>query len=175
MFLCICFTYFYSASHLRTMRLLECYGISDKGLTEVVKKSPLLEELEITSIDLCLSKDTVELIGQCCPFLKSLKHEPLGKFLKCFYQCDDVAVAIAKTMPELRHLQLFRNALTNDGLSAILNGCPHLEYLGLGCFNLIWRGSSRERCGKQIKVSDFSLELDYTFSAYEEDDEDFDF
>ncbi|KAF8675907.1 hypothetical protein HU200_047404 [Digitaria exilis] len=70
-----------------------------------------------------------------CPSLKHLRyHHP--------YWDDDTepeffdmeAMEIAK-MHELRSLQLFHNQLTNIGLSAILDGCPHLESLDVrGCY-----------------------------------------
>ncbi|XP_057433851.1 putative F-box/LRR-repeat protein 23 isoform X1 [Lotus japonicus] len=136
-----------SGSHLRRMRLMKCWTVSDKQLSEVVKKLPLLEEFEISFGD--LSKDTLELMGKCCPHLQVLKfnmQEIKG------YECDDEAFAIAKTMPRLRHLQLLGNRLTNEGLLAILDGCPHLESLDLRvCSNVDLSGSLRERCLKQIK------------------------
>jgi hypothetical protein len=39
---------------------------------------------------------------------------------------DGEAIA---TMHKLRSLQLFGNNLTNEGLTAILDNCPHLESL----------------------------------------------
>ena len=53
---------------------------------------------------------------------------------------DFGALAIAKNMPKLRHLLLNGNRVTNDGLQAILDGCPHLESLDLRkCFNVTLR------------------------------------
>nr|GMD01673.1 F-box protein SKIP19-like [Ipomoea batatas] len=50
---------------------------------------------------------------------------------------DEEAVAIAENMPELQHLQLIGNKMTDDGLLTILNDCPYLESLGMRqCFNL---------------------------------------
>lgn len=55
-------------------------------------------------------------------------------------------------MPELRHLQLFGNKLTNDGLQTILDGCPHLESLDLRqCYNVTLGGNLEKRCVEQIK------------------------
>ena len=65
---------------------------------------------------------------------------------------DFGALAIAKNMPKLRHLQLIGNRVTNDGLQAILDGCPHLESLDLRkCFNVTLSGNLGKRCAKQIK------------------------
>ncbi|CAJ2640786.1 unnamed protein product [Trifolium pratense] len=72
---------------------------------------------------------------------------------------NDDAFVIAKTMPELRHLSMIDNRLTNVGLEAILDGCPLLESLDLqNCFLLDLRGSLGKRCCDQIK--DFVLPPD---------------
>ncbi|KAL1214646.1 putative F-box protein [Cardamine amara subsp. amara] len=55
-------------------------------------------------------------------------------------------------MPELRHLQHFGNILTNVGLNAILDGCPHLVHLDLRkCFNINFAGDFEKRCFERIK------------------------
>ena len=65
---------------------------------------------------------------------------------------DGEALAIAKNMPELRHLQLIGNKVTNDGLQAILDGCPHLESLDIRkCFNVTLSGNLGKRCAERIK------------------------
>jgi len=69
---------------------------------------------------------------------------------------NDDAFAIAKTMPMLRHLSMFGNLLTNDGLHAILDGCSLLESLFLrDCIHLNLSGSLGKKCRDQIK--DFVL------------------
>ncbi|CAB4306924.1 unnamed protein product [Prunus armeniaca] len=55
-------------------------------------------------------------------------------------------------MHDSHHLQLRGNKLTNDGLQAILDGCPHLESLDLrGCFHLKLGGELGRRCAERIK------------------------
>ena len=112
----------------------------------------LLEEL---SIALCsLSKEYLEAVGRCCSLLKSFKwnQQWFATFGLCQTECDEEAVAIAKNMPELRHLQLIGNQLTNDGLQAILDGCPQLESLDLRkCFNVTLSGNLGRRCAERIK------------------------
>ncbi|KAI9122501.1 hypothetical protein K1719_006341 [Acacia pycnantha] len=152
-----------STSDLRRLRLACCYDISDEGLCEVVGKLPLLEELDISIGS--ITKDALEVIGQNCPNLKSLKFnmevfrcshiEPDDEALAIaalHIEPDDEALAIATTMPELCHLQLFGNKLTNTGLHAILDSCSHLESLDLRyCFNLNLEGPLGKRCTEQIK------------------------
>ncbi|XP_030968810.1 F-box protein SKIP19-like [Quercus lobata] len=139
----------HSSSQLRRLRLVSCYHIMDEGLNEAAAKLPLLEELEIT---ICLfSKEPLMALGRCCPLLKSFKLNRQG-IRSVHIECDEEAVAVAESMPELRHLQLFGNQLTNDGLNAILNGCPHLESLDLRrCFNVNLSGDLGKRCAERIK------------------------
>jgi len=63
-------------------------------------------------------------------------------------------------MPRLRHLKIYQNKLSSDGVLAILNECPILESLDLGlCISLDWSESLRKRCYDQIKYC--KLPLDY--------------
>ncbi|KAJ1427623.1 Leucine-rich repeat [Sesbania bispinosa] len=127
-------------SHLRRIGLARCKRISDKVLSEVVsKKLPLLEELDVSFTNLSVA--SLGTIGQCCPLLKVLKFNSKEIF-KGFECNDDVAFAIAKTMPNLCHLHLSGNKLGNVGLLAILDGCPLLESLDLRkCFYLYLSGT----------------------------------
>ncbi|CAN6853359.1 unnamed protein product [Brassica oleracea] len=121
-----------------------CSTVTSEGLTEAIAKLTLLEDLEVSYCS--LSAESLKVVGQSCPNLKTLKlnregtlrlnSEPEPKFYD--EECnDEEALGIAESMPELRHLQLFGNILTNTGLTAILDGCPHLEHLDLRkCFNL---------------------------------------
>ncbi|EOA22501.1 hypothetical protein CARUB_v10003156mg [Capsella rubella] len=65
---------------------------------------------------------------------------------------DHHILDIAKTMHELRHLQLFGNRLIDNALNAILDGCPHLEHLDLRqCFNINLVGYLDKCCYERIK------------------------
>ncbi|KAG5515904.1 hypothetical protein RHGRI_036821 [Rhododendron griersonianum] len=146
----------------------------DDGLSETAKKLPLLEELHIFSGS--LSKEALLNVGRCCPHLKSLKFNIRGSRAP-YMEYDDEALAIAETMPGLHHLQLLGNNLTDDGLKAILDGCPNLESLDLRhCFNVNLGGSLGERCSEQIKYlrqpydSTDDCEFDMTFyNGYDDD------
>ncbi|KAJ1440416.1 Leucine-rich repeat [Sesbania bispinosa] len=141
-----------STSHLRRLRLGRCTAISGNGFSvEVVKKLSLLEELDISSTN--LSVFSLAAIGRYCPVLKVLKISYSKKARKGNVKCDDdVAFAIARWMPKLRHLHLLGNKITNDGLLAILDGCPLLETLDLRkCFCVDLSGSLGKRCNQKIK------------------------
>ncbi|KAB1222725.1 F-box protein SKIP19 [Morella rubra] len=163
-----------SSSQLRCLRLVSCNSISDEGLSEAAEKLPLLEELDISYCS--LSKEPLEVVGRCCPLLKSLKYNNQG-YRRPRIECDEDALAIAESMPELRHLQLFGNKLTNDGLLAILGGCPKIESLDLRqCFNVTLTGDLGRRCADSIKHlrSPCDSTSDYEFDAEIHDSGSFD-
>lgn len=154
------------SSQLRGLRLVSCH-ITDKGLSEMVKKLPLLEELHLYCVD--ISKEAIEVAGRCCPQLKSFtlnNHD-----YRCPHiGCDEDALAIAKFMPGLRHLQLLGNNITNDGLRAILENYPHLELLDIRqCLAVGYYGPDLERRLSQ-QIKDLRLPDDST-EDYEFDDE----
>lgn len=118
-----------------------CYLIENEGLIEVIAKLPLLEVLEVSYCS--LSGEPLEpIVPSSCPNQMTLGNN-----------CDDVALAIAESMPGLTRLQLFGNRLTNFGLNAILDRCPNLEYLDLRqCINVDIVGDMERRCYERIKV-----------------------
>ncbi|KAL6567863.1 hypothetical protein OROGR_001531 [Orobanche gracilis] len=121
-------------SQLRRLQLFFSGGITGDGLVEAVRSFPLLEELHLAYT--CIDSQTIEAIGKWCPHLKSFKLNTRWHWQQ-YLVCDMEARAIAKNMPQLRHLHLFGNKMTNDGLQAILEGCLYLESLDLRqCFNI---------------------------------------
>ncbi|KAG8365645.1 hypothetical protein BUALT_Bualt18G0127600 [Buddleja alternifolia] len=164
-------------SQLRRLQLVFAYGITGKGVAEAVTNFPLLEELHLyyTSID----TEAIETVGRSCPLLKSFKlnyHWYKGQHMLC----DSEAIAIAEYMPELRHLQLFGNKMTNVGLQAILNGCPNLKSLDLRqCFDVHFGGNLGRLCSERIKDlrRPHDSTDDYQFDAelYESSDDDDDY
>ncbi|KAK9267231.1 hypothetical protein L1049_009653 [Liquidambar formosana] len=158
------------SSHIRRLRLVSCYSISDDGLSEVVSKLPLLEDLDLSYCS--VSKEALEAVGRGCPLLKSFKLNQGRR--RPHIEFDEEALAIAENMPELHHLQLFGNKLTNDGLQAILDGCLHLESLDLRqCFNVNLAGDLGKRCAEQIKDlrRPYDSTDDYEFDAEIHDDD----
>ncbi|KAF5192547.1 F-box protein skip19 [Thalictrum thalictroides] len=106
--------------------------------------------------------ETIATVGQYCPQLKSFRINCRG----CIYSdpaeaYNEEALAIAASMPQLRRLHLFGNHMNNTGLQAILDGCPHLEYLDLRqCFTIDLKGDLLKKCSDRI--TDLRLPNDST-------------
>ncbi|MCD7460167.1 hypothetical protein HAX54_042976 [Datura stramonium] len=158
------------AIQLRHLRLVKCFRNFAGGLAAAAKNFPLLEELHIYCT--FITKEDIESIGRSCSLLKSFilnssAYNELGFRLPL--EDEGQALAIARSMPELRHLALVDNALTNVGLEAILDGCPHLESLDLRrCYNIDLEGDLGRRCRQQIvdlKQPCASTD-DYEFSSH---------
>ncbi|CAK8566637.1 unnamed protein product [Lathyrus sativus] len=134
-----------SSGHLRHMRISMCGMLSDKGFIESIKKLPYLESLDI-SFDY-LSKDSLKAVGRYCPLLQTLICNTTDFD-------NGVLFASGETMPGLLHLKMFGVMPTEDGLFAILNGCPVLESLDLEeCFyvSFEYRKSLEKMCREKIK------------------------
>lgn len=141
-----------------------CYGrITDVGLCEAAKRLPLLEELEISYCN--VTAKALQKFGECCPQLRSLKRNQPS--VGNPHMDDSDAMAIAKYIPKVCHLQLFGNHLTNRGLKAILDGCPELQSLDLRqCLNVDPKSPSAILCAERVK--DFRGPFDST-DGYEFD------
>ncbi|ESQ38044.1 hypothetical protein EUTSA_v10029272mg [Eutrema salsugineum] len=159
-----------SSRNLRSLKLAMFSGeLTDYGFAKAVEKLPLLEELEVSYCR--VSAESMKVVGKSCPNLKTLKLNR-GDYE---YSYDD-AFAIAETMPGLRHLQLFGNMLTDDGLNAILDNSPNLEHLDLRqCLDVYFDGDLEKRCFESIKVvrrpydSTHDYPYDATWDPWEEE------
>ncbi|KAI3903578.1 hypothetical protein MKW98_032232 [Papaver atlanticum] len=136
------------SGELRCLRLVSSYQVSGDALINMAKKAVMLEELEICHC--AFSEDTLETVGNSCSQLKSFCLNGRG-YRRPRIECDAEALAIAENMPELRHLHVFGNKLTNAGLKAILDGCLHLESLDLRqCFNVNLEGDLLITCRDRL-------------------------
>ncbi|KAK6150099.1 hypothetical protein DH2020_017624 [Rehmannia glutinosa] len=158
------------SSSLKRLSLACCDDISGKALTKAVAKLPQLEELCLIIMSRVRPRH-VETIGGSCPLLKSFTFNLRGhRYPHMMGTSDDelmeeptyskYALAIGKSMPNLCHLQLFANYMKNDGLQALLDGCPHLESLDIRqCFLVDLSGDLGKRCFQQMKK--LRLPFDY--------------
>ncbi|KAK4488135.1 hypothetical protein RD792_003877 [Penstemon davidsonii] len=142
---------------LKHLKIANCYDIVGEELREAVKKFPQLEELHLTYMRNIEAED-IESIGRSCPMLKSFSYNyrwfnfnyPLPEGSEA--EEMEYAQSVAKTMPNLRHLALLGDQITNETLQAILDNCPHLESLDIRqCKNIVLGGDLEKRLSKQIK------------------------
>ncbi|KAG6639275.1 putative F-box/LRR-repeat protein 23 [Carya illinoinensis] len=169
-----------SSSRLRYLEVARCSIISDKEWSEAVANIPLLEELELSYCSWNTEK-ILEAVGRSCPHLKSLKLRSEVYWRDPFKGCDLWAVAMAENMPGLVSLLLVGNRLTNDGLQAILDGCPHVQSLELWCCRHVsMEGNFGRKCSERIKNLRFHYFSDHEFEKilinsgyYDQDDNDY--
>ncbi|CAO2164106.1 unnamed protein product [Urochloa humidicola] len=137
------------SASLKILRLTSCPQVSNKGFSELIAKSPLLEDL---SLELCPrigSRNVYEATGRSCP---QLKHFRLRR--ECFRFSLNYSRRVAEAlgiaaMRELRSLTLISSNITNDELVAILDGCPLLENLCLrDCYKVIADSTLRAKCAR---------------------------
>ncbi|XP_019242482.1 PREDICTED: putative F-box/LRR-repeat protein 23, partial [Nicotiana attenuata] len=128
-----------------------CYSkLQREGFIEVVQKLPSLEELSL--IDTTITAKAFEALERSWSWFKSLELKKISCITKSGEEINKEALAIAQSLPALRRLQLIRNYMTNEGLQAILDGCPNLVSLDLrGCFNVRLDKVSSSRISRQIK------------------------
>ncbi|VFQ58891.1 unnamed protein product [Cuscuta campestris] len=116
------------SSKLRCLLIRNCQGVGNDGLIAVAKKCPLLEDLHLVHV--ISAHNSIQAIGQSCPKLKSFTFTDCKNIYDtCNVNYD--ALAIAKSMPGLRHLRLVGDCMTKKGMEAILDGCPNLESLDI--------------------------------------------
>ncbi|XP_047309276.1 F-box protein SKIP19-like [Impatiens glandulifera] len=118
-------------NQVRRLKLVTSWNITNYGLSEAAKMMPSMEELHLHFGS--ITEVGLENVGRSCPGLKSLTHNqniPVD-------DPNSVALAISRTMSQLRHLNLIGNYMTNTGLQAILDACPHLESLDLRLCNYV--------------------------------------
>uniref|UniRef100_A0A803LAY5 F-box domain-containing protein n=1 Tax=Chenopodium quinoa TaxID=63459 RepID=A0A803LAY5_CHEQI len=144
------------ARNLKHLRLGHHIDLSDRELVEAVKRLPMLEEVELNFC--CFYEKTIETVGRACPSLKSFS---MNNVWPENHKCNEEVMAIARSMPNLHNLQLIGNHMTNEGLKAILEGCPLLESLDIrACFHIDLSGDLGKRCEhiKHFRPPDASLE-----------------
>ncbi|KAL6640308.1 hypothetical protein ACP70R_015454 [Stipagrostis hirtigluma subsp. patula] len=166
------------AASLKSLQLSLCDNISNEGFAEAIRGFPQLEELEITFCS--MYGNVCETVGKACPNLQCFRLNERWTILHSEFAAyegmddDTEALGIAGTMSGLQDLQLIGNNLTNDGLMAILDHCPHLESLDIRqCYNVQMDDALRSKCARirNLKlpldpISDFKYRAYIVSSAY---------
>ncbi|KAK9706986.1 hypothetical protein RND81_07G165400 [Saponaria officinalis] len=170
------------STQVKRLRFVHCC-IPFKDLVEALEKQSSLDELELTlcsfdndSSDMFSPRKFISVINSCPLSLTTLKLNERGSRTP-YRSSDMVALTIAGRFPQLHHLQFIGHDITTVGLTAILDGCPHLQSLDVrACFHLDLEGNLGERLTKQVKnlLRPSDLTEDY-FYPIEDEDEDYGF
>jgi hypothetical protein len=139
------------AGHLKSLRLISCFDVSNEGFAEAIKKLPLLEELELSLSSDVFGQEVFETVGKSCPQLKRFRlcERSFYSFEDVDYNKDGEALGIA-AMTGLHSLQIFGNNLTNAVLTVILDNCNQLESLDIRhCFNVEMDNTPSKVCWYQ--------------------------
>nr|CAB3452925.1 unnamed protein product [Digitaria exilis] len=167
------------APSLKSLILISCGDkVSAQGFSEAIQMFPQLEELELTECLYLHHEGLFDVVSKACPRLKHMRHSHTS-YIYC--ACcplragdDREAMGIA-TMHEIRSLRLVHNNLTNQGLTAILDNCRHLESLEIrNCCNIVIDDALRAKCAhiKSLKlvwyIGDEYCEDDYEPSPISE-------
>ncbi|XP_010467566.1 PREDICTED: putative F-box/LRR-repeat protein 23 [Camelina sativa] len=117
--------------------------MTSEGLVNAIAKLPFLKTLEVSHS--AFTQD-LQAIGHAFPHLKTLKLDSpqLTRYICYRNKCDDdYPLEISESIcPNYATSSLLGGSLTNTGLNAIVEGCPHLEHLDLRqCYNTNGRNS----------------------------------
>ncbi|KAF7112135.1 hypothetical protein CFC21_112073 [Triticum aestivum] len=153
---------------LKSLGLMQCHDISEKGFMDSIVKFPQLEELVLIechniSDDQKENRDVYEAISRACSQLKLFVLAHPGYFLHPngsygFHDGDVLGIA---TMKQLRHLSLDCVDINNAELVSIIDSCPYLEHLCMRyCYNIVANEALRAKCAriKTLKLRPMSDE-----------------
>ncbi|CAN6816837.1 unnamed protein product [Brassica oleracea] len=112
-----------------------CDTLTDEGFMEAVVKLPLLEHLEVSYCS--LSEED---------FLKAAGQSSLSRLDRSLQHLVSELKAPEKSV--ISSCNIYGNGLTNKGLNAILDSCPHhLVHLDIRkCLRVDFDGDMAKRC-----------------------------
>ncbi|CAM0908154.1 unnamed protein product [Alopecurus aequalis] len=136
------------APSLKRLQLTGYYSISDGGFANAIQKLPLLEELQL--VKCYVDEEVLELVAKVCRYLKhfTIVEQICHSYRNRSNDDDLKAFAIAR-MHGLRSLILVGDDLSNEGLAAIIDNCPRLEYLKMrDCRNINMDYNLTAKCAR---------------------------
>lgn len=126
--------------------------VTDQMVAEHAGSLSTVTELDISYCSKITCKG-IEVLGRHCKFLIHFRRNISPLDFNLLHEADeDVAMAVANTMPRLLYLELGYGSFSDYGLDAILTKCKGLCHLDIqGCFNVNFDGDLEQRC-KRIMV-----------------------
>ncbi|TVU43223.1 hypothetical protein EJB05_09670 [Eragrostis curvula] len=168
------------AQSLKSLHLSYGDNSTDEIFMLIIKKLPLLEDLDISPpfYDLSAADKLFETICKACPLLKNLKirFTPPPDFdfdEAILMECVDGDIYRTPMMCELRSLELFNYVFGKEQLTAILDNCPLLESLHITGHQVdAMDAQLQAKCArvKKLTIPFYSTEKDSGHSDSTEDD-----
>ncbi|WCJ43493.1 F-box protein FBW2 [Euphorbia peplus] len=111
--------------------------ISDSVVEQIAGKLSTLTCLDLSNCNE-ISASALEAIGKNCRFLLRLCRNVELSFSGDHLPADDEGLAIAATMPKLKHLEIsYHLLMSTETMLKIIFSCSKLEYLNLtGCWDV---------------------------------------
>ncbi|TKW08509.1 hypothetical protein SEVIR_6G032600v4 [Setaria viridis] len=144
------------ANSLKSIQLTNCWYLWTQKLSRFASKCPLLEEIEFSYQKML--PELIRHLGSVHPNLKCLRISLPSIWQNGVHMeydesweagKNEEAFAIAESLHELRFLQMAGRCLSNDGVYAIIQGCPHLECLDITkCCHVYVNDELRAHCAK---------------------------
>ncbi|PVH36372.1 hypothetical protein PAHAL_6G061800 [Panicum hallii] len=137
------------SSSMKSLSLMSCHDITNRGFTDLIMKSPLLEDLSLGLCPRVGGRKVFEATVKACPHLKRFSlHRELFRFSFMYPERYAEASGFA-AMRELRSLSLTGSSVSTRELEAIVDGCPHLETLFLrDCYDVVSDGALQAKCAR---------------------------
>ncbi|KAL8475113.1 hypothetical protein ACS0TY_030770 [Phlomoides rotata] len=141
------------ANHARSLQTL-CLPRSEINDSILERAAPMLSSITFLDLSSCtnIGARALEAIGKHCKSLTSLRRVMHPVEVDNKLSQDDEALAIAATMPRLKHLEIAYLLVDTSSVVKILENCKELELLDLrGCWNVNLDDELMERFPK-LKV-----------------------
>ncbi|RLN28586.1 hypothetical protein C2845_PM05G18630 [Panicum miliaceum] len=165
-----------TASSMKSLRVTSHYDVSSEVFAEVIKKFPLLEELELvlkpdeacnytTKSGQAPTDSWVELFQSACEACSHLHNFTVRRASKVtpsdsYYQSRERSSPTPFSIPVmhgLRSLELSGGSFTKDVVMQIVHKCPSLESLDISDAPIYsWDEELRNKCSRTIKVGPFT-------------------
>ncbi|TVU02052.1 hypothetical protein EJB05_52418, partial [Eragrostis curvula] len=169
------------AESLKSLHLSYNDNSTDEIFMLIIKKLPLLEDLNISPLfyDLSAADKLFETVCKACPLLKNLKirFTPPPDFdfdEALLMECVDGDIYRTPMMCELRSLELFNYVFSKEQLTAILDNCPQLESLHITGHQVDAMDDAQlqAKCArvKKLTIPFYTTEKDSGHSDSSEDD-----
>ncbi|KAB2597453.1 F-box protein FBW2-like [Pyrus ussuriensis x Pyrus communis] len=131
-------TFSFIADHAKSLRTLQLprSEISDSIVEQVAAR---LSSVTFLDVSYCktIGGPALEAFGKHCRHLRKLQRCMYGWEVLDKVSQDDEALAIAATMPKLKHLEILCLHVSTEAVRQILLNCPELQLLDVrGCYSV---------------------------------------